>query len=80
MVEQCSVHSAHWGTLKFTVIFSKIHCTDPHTYMLPGQGWGLSWVEWPAKEAKERTGEVLLKGKKKKKSAVWPILGQRQKD
>lgn len=30
MEEQCSVHSTHWGTLKLTVISSKIHCTDTH--------------------------------------------------
>lgn len=28
MEERCSVHSTHWGTLKFTVILSKIQSTD----------------------------------------------------
>ena len=75
MEEQCSVHSTHWGTLKFTVILPKIHCTDPHVHAARKGEAGISWVECTGKEAKERSGEVYKKGKKKK-SAAGPILGQ----
>lgn len=63
MEEQCSVHSTHWGTLKFTVILSKIHCTDTRIHaarerqrhslgqVCRERSWGKNW-------------RGLLKGKK----------------
>lgn len=59
MEEQCSVHSTHWGTLKFTVIFSDTLHKPTHTYCQEEAGAynGLSGQEQKPRKGLKRFTE-----------------------